>query len=116
MLRASSRVTYNEAKSTINEPFYDFVRPACHVLVVNCSFAEALPQDRSEKIPPGTIVPLLIGIWPTGVLYEPGETLVLRIAGRSLILPEFKIMTPDRPIDFNVGLHNVSSFPALLPP
>lgn len=87
MLRASSRVTYNKAKSTINQPFYDF--------------------DRFEKVSPGTVVPLLIGIWPTGVVYEKGETLVLRVAGHSLVLPEFKIMTPDRPIDLNTGRHSI---------
>jgi hypothetical protein len=70
MLRASHACTYNKKLSTVNEPRYD--------------------HDRSEPIPPGTIVPLTIGIWPTGMVFDEGETLVLRIAGHSLVLPEVR--------------------------
>ena len=87
VLRASHRNTYNKERSTVNEPHYD--------------------HDRREPIPPGTIVPLTIGFWPTGMVFNEGETLVLRIAGHSLVLPEFKIMKPTKPTDFNVGKHNV---------
>ncbi|UZJ53640.1 hypothetical protein CBS101457_002960 [Exobasidium rhododendri] len=87
MLRASHAATYNEAKSTVNEPFYD--------------------HDRSVSIPPGTVISLRIGFWPTGMTLDAGESLVLRVAGHSLVLPEFKVMTPDRPTDFNKGRHTV---------
>lgn len=39
------------------------------------------PHEREEKIPPGTVVRLEIGIWAMGVEYEAGESLQLRIAG-----------------------------------
>ncbi|KAL5002754.1 Alpha/Beta hydrolase protein [Aspergillus recurvatus] len=38
-------------------------------------------HEREEKIPPGTVVRLDIGIWAMGVEYEAGESLQLRIAG-----------------------------------
>ncbi|KAL4900243.1 hypothetical protein BDW74DRAFT_162318 [Aspergillus multicolor] len=39
------------------------------------------PHEREEKISPGTVVRLEIGIWGMGVEYEAGESLQLRIAG-----------------------------------
>ena len=45
-------------------------------------------QDRSDPVTPGDIVPLTIGIWPTGMVLDAGESIVLRVAGHSLVLPE----------------------------
>ncbi|KAL4923719.1 CocE/NonD family hydrolase [Aspergillus undulatus] len=39
------------------------------------------PHEREEKIPPGTVVRLEIGMWAMGIEYEAGESLQLRIAG-----------------------------------
>ncbi|KAL4750550.1 hypothetical protein BDW72DRAFT_213324 [Aspergillus terricola var. indicus] len=39
------------------------------------------PHEREEKVPPGTVVRLEIGIWAMGIEYEAGESLQLRIAG-----------------------------------
>lgn len=50
---------------------------------------------------------MTIGFWPTGMVLDEGESLVLRIAGHSLVLPEFKIMNLTEPIDSNVGNHIV---------
>jgi len=131
-LRASHHVSYNKEKSTINEPFYDHVREICIVQFDPCFWLSTSYQDRREPIAPGTIVPLTIGIWPTGMTLDAGESLVLRIAGHSLVLPEvscsiplqmdsdthsnfcscnhqFKIMAFSEPIDHNIGRHIVHS-------
>ncbi|KAL4789226.1 Alpha/Beta hydrolase protein [Aspergillus venezuelensis] len=61
ILRASNR-KIDEAKSMHpNWPFY--------------------PHEVEDKIEPGTIVRLEIGIWGMGVEYEAGESLQLRISG-----------------------------------
>ena len=39
------------------------------------------PHDKDEKIAPGTIVELEIGIWAIGNRYEAGESLRLSISG-----------------------------------
>lgn len=39
------------------------------------------PHEREEKIPPGQIVKLEIGIWATGMAFEAGESIQLRISG-----------------------------------
>jgi predicted acyl esterase len=42
------------------------------------------PHTREQKIPPGEIVPLDIEIWPSGTLFEAGETLRLIVQGDDL--------------------------------
>ena len=42
------------------------------------------PHTREQKIPPGEIVPLDIEIWPSGTLFEAGETLRLIVQGGDL--------------------------------
>jgi hypothetical protein len=39
------------------------------------------PHEREEKIKPGEIVKLEIGIWATGIVFESGESLELRVGG-----------------------------------
>jgi predicted acyl esterase len=39
------------------------------------------PHEKEEKIKPGEVVRLEIGIWATGIAFEAGETLDLRIGG-----------------------------------
>lgn len=39
------------------------------------------PHTREQKIPPGEIVRLEIGIWATGIEYEAGESISLEIGG-----------------------------------
>jgi len=89
-LRASHRNTLNKTKSTASEPFYDHVSTGMFgkvgVRLILCAL-----QDRSDPIAPGTIVPLTIGIWPTGMVLEAGESIVLRVAGHSLVLPEVRL-------------------------
>ncbi|KAK3622013.1 hypothetical protein LTR56_022449 [Elasticomyces elasticus] len=39
------------------------------------------PQDKEEKVPPGKIVRLEIGIWATGIEFEAGESIRLQVCG-----------------------------------
>jgi predicted acyl esterase len=51
------------------------------------------PQHKhtsEEKVPPGQIVRLEIGIWAAGIQFEAGEKLVLRVSGHDMRLPEFE--------------------------
>ncbi|KAL2796962.1 Alpha/Beta hydrolase protein [Aspergillus keveii] len=61
ILRASQRAIDTSKSMHPNWPFY--------------------PNDKQEKISPGTVVCLEIGIWGMGVQYEAGESLQLRVSG-----------------------------------
>lgn len=39
------------------------------------------PQDREEKIPPGEVVRLDMGIWATGIDFKAGESVQLEVSG-----------------------------------
>jgi predicted acyl esterase len=39
------------------------------------------PHDREERIPPGQVVKLEIGMWATGIEYEAGEGIQFEVAG-----------------------------------
>ncbi|KAE8363836.1 Alpha/Beta hydrolase protein [Aspergillus caelatus] len=62
---------------------------------------------RREAISPGEIVPLLIPIWPLGVVFEAGEGLTLRISGHDMSLTEAESMRLTAPVDDNEGQHTV---------
>jgi len=47
------------------------------------------PHEVEEKVEPGTIVKLDIGIWAMGIEYEEGESLQVRISGRNLAVNNF---------------------------
>lgn len=86
MLRASHACTYNASQSTENEPFYDHVN-FLHIGIFPLANDSPL-QDRREPVQPGTIVPLEIGIWPTGIVLQEGEGIMIRVAGHVLLLAE----------------------------
>ena len=44
---------------------------------------------RSEKLTSGAIVRLEIGLWQTGIQFESGEQLVVKVAGHPMALAEF---------------------------
>lgn len=46
-------------------------------------------HDKEEKIPPGQIVRLDIPLWPSGIIFQPGESMRLEIKGHEVTLPEF---------------------------
>ncbi|KAK0761625.1 hypothetical protein N5P37_006578 [Trichoderma harzianum] len=47
-------------------------------------------HNEDEKISPGTIVKLEIGIWPSGIKFEKGEKLVFKVSGHDMRLAEFE--------------------------
>jgi predicted acyl esterase len=61
ILRASQRAIDTSKSMHPNWPFY--------------------PNDKQEKVSPGTVVRLEIGVWGMGVQYEAGESLQLRVSG-----------------------------------
>lgn len=67
------------------------------------------PHDRFDKIPPGDIVELEIGIWEMGILYEAEETLSVQIYGQANIndiTPDQRYLSRQRPdIERNHGRH-----------
>jgi hypothetical protein len=67
-------------------------------------------HETEEKIPPGQIVCLDIPLWPSGIIFEPGESIRLEIKGHEVTLPEFPAL--DRvPTNLNRGKHVVHSGP-----
>jgi hypothetical protein len=84
-LRASHRAIDLEA-STTNFPEHDYT--------------------QREKITPGTIVKLDIGLWQTGMAFEAGEGLLFKISGHSMTLAEFPNLRGHESLE-NVGTHYV---------
>ncbi|KAH6657546.1 Alpha/Beta hydrolase protein [Truncatella angustata] len=64
-------------------------------------------HDRAEKVPRGEVVSLEIPIWPIGMVFEAGEGIMLRVAGHDLRLPETEMLRSDKPLDENVGRHQI---------
>jgi hypothetical protein len=68
------------------------------------------PHDGEEKIPPGQIVYLDIPLWPSGIIFEAGESTRLEIKGHEVTLPKFPSL--DRvPTNLNRGKHFVHTGP-----
>lgn len=87
MLRASHRVTLQPRISDDELPVYT--------------------HDFAEPVKPGEVIPLLIPIWPVGIVFEAGEGLMLRISGHNMSLPEVEAMRPEEPVDANRGTHTL---------
>ncbi|KAG5788430.1 hypothetical protein H9Q69_012520 [Fusarium xylarioides] len=64
-------------------------------------------HDKREPVPAGTVACLEITFWPTGMVFEKGEGLMLRISGHEMGYPEFEHIKLSEPDDENVGLHSV---------
>lgn len=48
---------------------------------------KTLSHEKIQKVKPGEIVRMEILLWPTGIIFEPGEKLVLKISGEKLGTP-----------------------------
>ncbi|KAH8886239.1 alpha/beta-hydrolase [Thozetella sp. PMI_491] len=74
------------------------------------------PHDSEDKIPAGQIVCLDIPLWPSGIIFEPGEYIRLEIKGHEVTLPEFPAL--DRvPGNLNRGTHVIhtgSDYPSCI--
>lgn len=87
MLRASHHISLQPRQSDNEIPFHN--------------------HESRQAISPGTVVPLLIPIWPVGMVFEAGEGLMLRISGHDMALPETESLRPSSPVDENKGTHTV---------
>lgn len=89
-LRASHR-KLDQEKSTVLEPY--------------------LTHDELQKLTPNVPVQMDLGIWPTGMLLHPGETLILEIAGHIAGPVAEARATDDKPVEkmvsANTGNHTV---------
>ncbi|KAK5107150.1 hypothetical protein LTR62_001675 [Meristemomyces frigidus] len=47
-------------------------------------------KEAEAMVEPGSVVEMDIGMWPTGMVFEKGEKLVLKIAGHNMVLAEFE--------------------------
>jgi len=66
------------------------------------------PHTKQEKIAPGTVVKLEIGIWAMGVDYDAGESLCIRVSGQVPGPQEFKSFSEPRPEhERNHGRHMI---------
>lgn len=83
ILRASLRAIDESKSMHPNWPFY--------------------PLDKAEKITPGTIVKLEIGIWGLGIEYEAGEGIRVQVSGRTRAVDDMGTLDH---ID-NKGTHRV---------
>ncbi|KAG0646971.1 Cocaine esterase [Hyphodiscus hymeniophilus] len=68
------------------------------------------PHKSEDKITPGQIVCLDIPLWPSGIIFQAGESIRLEIKGHEVTLPEFPAL--DRvPENLNRGHHVIYSGP-----
>ncbi|KAJ6104300.1 hypothetical protein N7523_010620 [Penicillium sp. IBT 18751x] len=66
------------------------------------------PHKRQQKISPGTIVKLEIGIWAMGVDFDAGESISVKIGGQYPSIAEYKTFSRPRPDhELNKGRHTI---------
>ncbi|OQE22440.1 hypothetical protein PENSTE_c010G08678 [Penicillium steckii] len=66
------------------------------------------PHKRQEKVTPGTIVKLEIGIWAMGVDFDQGESISVKIGGQYPSIAEYKTFSGPRPKhELNRGKHTI---------
>ncbi|KAK4539777.1 hypothetical protein LTR36_010365 [Oleoguttula mirabilis] len=54
--------------------------------------APQLSLRTVDKVPPGDVVKCTVGIWPGGMIFAPGEQLLLKISGHPMTLAEFPML------------------------
>nr|OQO20666.1 hypothetical protein B0A51_11025 [Rachicladosporium sp. CCFEE 5018] len=70
------------------------------------------PHDKEEKIPPGTIVKLEIGIWSIGYDFDAGESISVQIGGQLPAFTEYDAFSKPRPEhEKNKGTHKIHTGP-----
>ena len=62
--------------------------------------------QKVEKVKHGEVVKLDVGLWQTGMRFEPGEKLVVKVAGHNMTLAEFPELRGAIPNE-NEGDHRV---------
>jgi predicted acyl esterase len=61
---------------------------------------------HENKVPPGTVVELQIGLWQTGIAFQEGERLMLKVSGHNMVLAEFPPIRGKESLE-NIGMHNL---------
>lgn len=64
-------------------------------------------HSNLQKIPPGEIVELEVGLWSMGIDFEEGESLRVQISGQYPLIPEYKHAKPAPIEDRNKGTHKI---------
>jgi predicted acyl esterase len=66
-------------------------------------------HDEVQKVEPGTIVNLEIGLWAMGMDFEAGESLSVQVSGEYPLVDEFKGRGPVKPKmeERNKGIHKI---------
>ncbi|KAJ9156046.1 Alpha/beta-hydrolase [Pleurostoma richardsiae] len=64
-------------------------------------------HNNVQKVPPGDIVELEIGLWAMGIEFEEGESLRVQVSGQSPLIPEYKLAKPAPIEERNKGVHKV---------
>ncbi|GME26950.1 Peptidase S9/S15 [Neofusicoccum parvum] len=66
------------------------------------------PHDVEEKIEPGTVVKLEIGIWNASIDFEAGESVSIQVGGQYPSIAEYKSYSAPRPEhERNKGAHRI---------
>jgi predicted acyl esterase len=65
------------------------------------------PHTREQKIPPGTITKLEIGMWPMGIDYEAGQGLQVQVWGHNPQMHPHKGLEGSAPNELNRGFHHI---------
>jgi hypothetical protein len=66
------------------------------------------PHDKEEKITPGEVVKLEIGIWSMGVDFDEGESLSVQVSGTFPSIAEYTAFSQPRPDhEKNKGEHRI---------
>lgn len=66
------------------------------------------PHDREEKVPPGSVVKMEIGIWAMGIEYEAGESISMQISGNFPLIAEYRDGSEAPPLEVkNKGTHKI---------
>jgi len=60
-----------------------------------------------EKVKPGEIVPVEIGLWPMGIVFYEGESIMLRVRGFKDAFMELPELQADQVFGMNKGVHNI---------
>ncbi|KAH8812582.1 Alpha/Beta hydrolase protein [Xylogone sp. PMI_703] len=63
-------------------------------------------KETEALVSPGEVVEMDIGMWPSAIVFEPGEKLVLKVAGHSMVLAEFEPLR-GRFVTGNKGRHTL---------
>lgn len=97
-LRASHRATSHDPTLTRDQSMMLAPALAWH------------PHDEEDKITPGEIVCLEIPLWPSGIIFQPGESIRLEIKGHEVTLPEFPALVRAAK-NINKGRHVIYTGP-----